>query len=142
MSSKAKKIRNFLLALSPVAILGTILIFLTLDSYSPHPGEPLYKTYCANCHGPEGEGLRSLYPPLAGSDYLAEHQAELPCILKNGLDGPIMVNGKDYNMAMPGVPTLTDGEVTNLVNYINGNWGNEYPHRTMKEVRVELKNCK
>ncbi|NQZ78447.1 MAG: cytochrome c, partial [Ekhidna sp.] len=35
-------------------------------------GAKIYATYCANCHQQDGKGLASLYPPLAGSDYLME----------------------------------------------------------------------
>ena len=141
MSSKANKVRNTILAITPLVILSGILLYFTFDSYSPHPGEPLYQTHCANCHGPEGEGLRDLYPPLAQSDYLAANEDILPCIIKAGMSGPIQVNGKEYNMLMPGVPFLSDGEVTNLMNYIYGRWENDGRHVTLTEVREDLANC-
>ena len=47
-------------------------------------GAKVYATYCANCHQQDGKGLASLYPPLAGSDYLLEDMARAACIVKNG----------------------------------------------------------
>ncbi|MFK7954070.1 MAG: cytochrome c, partial [Ekhidna sp.] len=47
-------------------------------------GAKIYTTYCANCHQQDGKGLASLYPPLAGSDYLLENLPRAACIIKNG----------------------------------------------------------
>jgi mono/diheme cytochrome c family protein len=116
---------------------------LTGCEQSPYrDGEALYKTQCANCHMDDGVGLGALMPPLAGADYLKNERDRLPCILIHGLADTIVVNGKTYAEKMPGVPTLTAVEVTNILNYINNAWGNQNGVFTLEEVRKALETCK
>ena len=44
-----------------------------------------------------------------------------------GNDGPITVNGVQYNGVMPGFAYLTDDEVAAVVTYIFRSWGNDFP---------------
>lgn len=44
----------------------------------------------------------ALIPPLAGADYLANNQANLPCLIRKGIQDTIVVNGKVYAEKMPG----------------------------------------
>ncbi|MCC6412692.1 MAG: cytochrome c [Saprospiraceae bacterium] len=105
-------------------------------------GEALYKAQCANCHMDDGRGLGALMPPLAGADYLKKERAQLPCILMFGLADTIVVNGQTYGEKMPGVPTLTAVEITNILNYVNNAWGNQNGVFTLEEVRKSLETCK
>ena len=104
-------------------------------------GHSLYEVYCGNCHAHDGQGLVGNIPPLANSDYLAERQSEMPCLMKKGLKGGILVNGKSYDGVMLGIGQLSDVEITNILNYINNEWGNKKPYVTIQEVGVWLKNC-
>lgn len=90
-------------------------------------GEALYTQHCANCHGPEGAGLGTLMPPLAGADYLRRHRAALPCVVRRGLRGPLTVNGQAYNGQMPAfdAQTISDADVANILNYVRAAWGND-----------------
>lgn len=111
----------------------------------PNPfreGERLYKANCANCHMDDGVGLSALIPPLASSDYLVVHRERLPCILRHGLTDTIVVNGKMYAENMPGVPTLSAIQVTNLLNFINNSWGNQNGVYRLDEVEAALQQCK
>lgn len=105
-------------------------------------GERLYQANCANCHLDNGAGLGALIPPLAKADYLAANRDLLPCILKYGLKDTIVVNGTQYAEAMPGVPTLSDIQITNLLNFIGNSWGNTLPTYRLDEVRVLLEQCR
>ncbi len=89
-----------------------------------------------------GEGLRSLYPPLANSDYLEKNHDQLACIIANGMSGKIVVNGKEYDQAMAGVTALNDIEINNIINYINHAWGNNLGKSNIVDVRAKLKECK
>ncbi len=105
-------------------------------------GQFLYKQICANCHMDDGSGLGLLIPPLAGADFLRDHQAELPCIIHRGLSGKITVNGKEYGgQEMAGLPTLTDVEITNICNYVNTSFGNAGRVVSLQEVQRALANC-
>lgn len=92
-------------------------------------GAALYAEHCANCHGPQGDGLGLLIPPLAGADYLTTHRSALPCIVRHGLRGPLTINGKGYDGVMPGFgrEKLSDADVANVLNYIRTSWGNRAP---------------
>ncbi len=104
-------------------------------------GKSLYRQHCSNCHQPDGRGLASLYPPLAKSDYLMQDIPRATCISKNGQEGSIVVNNKEYNMKMPGVPTLTNLEVAEIMTYIANSWGNEYGFISVSDVKKNLENC-
>ena len=89
----------------------------------------------------DGSGLRGLIPPLANADYLKEHQEDLACIMKYGIKGPMMVNGKEYNTEMAGIPSLNDIQINNIINYINHAWGNDFGDSNVKKVKKALDNC-
>ena len=131
-----------------VSLLFAILTLITLasskcDVQNPHTqGAFLYKGYCGNCHMENGKGLKGLYPPLAQSDFLKNNQNKLTCIINMGISGPIVVNGKTYDHAMAGNPSLNDVEITNIINYINNAWGNEFGEISITDVKKQLSKCK
>lgn len=104
-------------------------------------GQQLYAQQCANCHMDDGSGLRGLIPPLAGADYLTRHRDQLPCLIRHGQQGEIVVNGQRYNRPMPGVPDLTEVHITNILNYIQTNFGNNNEVFTVQEVKRALEQC-
>ncbi|GLR17405.1 c-type cytochrome [Portibacter lacus] len=104
-------------------------------------GERLYQTYCSNCHGLDGNGLKNLYPPLNNSDYLKENNEKFACIILNGLEEEIVVNGKKYMMPMEGFKNLTDVDITNIINYVNSAWDNKLPETSIQEVKKNLESC-
>ncbi|ALW85851.1 hypothetical protein AUC43_12555 [Hymenobacter sedentarius] len=111
-------------------------------SNNRHQGERLYAQHCASCHGDQGQGLARLVPPLAGSDYLVDHRAELPCLLRQGQNEVIVVNGVGYHNVMPGNKSLSPAQLTNLLNYIESHWGNEAAPRTIRYVQQQLDSCR
>lgn len=126
----------------PYGVFLLLAIFFSQCQPNLHrEGERLYKTHCANCHMDTGEGLSALIPPIAGADFLGKNRERLPCLLRHGIKDSIVVNGKIYAEEMPGVPTLSDVHVTNLLNYINSNWGNNNQPYQLDEVRALLGKC-
>lgn len=103
-------------------------------------GAKVYTTYCANCHQQDGKGLASLYPPLAGSDYLMENLQRAACIIKNGQSKEIVVNGVTYNQMMPGNP-ITNLEVAEVLTFIANAWGNDGGLVGVKDVDKWLEEC-
>ncbi len=81
-------------------------------------GTALFTEHCSSCHGAAGEGFRSLYPPLAGSRFLTEELAQLPCIIRHGLRGEIVVDGRIFNQVMPGNPRLSVDEISRIISYM------------------------
>jgi len=111
------------------------------DSNPYKQGQLLYENYCQNCHQENGEALLGLIPPLKNSDYLQNHQAELPCIIRHGLVGEIMVNGLPYNHEMPENDKFSEIEIANIINFVNHQWGNDYGYVSYDAVRETLKKC-
>ena len=98
--------------------------------------------YCSNCHMENGEGLKGLIPPLAKADYLTNFRADLPCIIRKGQKGKIVVNGVEYGQQeMLPIAKLTDFEITNILNYIGTTWGNTEKIWTVDEVLQGLEQC-
>ncbi len=87
-------------------------------------GKALFDGTCATCHQPNGEGMAGVFPPLAKSDYIAADKTRLASVILHGLQGPVTVNGKDYNSVMPPMNQLTDDEVANIATYVLNSWGN------------------
>lgn len=100
-------------------------------------GKELYEQNCANCHQKDGKGLQSLYPPIAGSDYLKDKEKVI-YIIKNGLAGEILVNGKKYNQPMPANNQLTNLDIAEVVTYIYYEWNGETKITDVKEVEKVL----
>jgi nitrite reductase (NO-forming) len=87
-------------------------------------GQVLFAGTCSTCHQGNGEGLQGVFPPLAKSDFIAADPKRVAKIITHGLQGPIKVNGHDYNSIMPPMAQLTDDEVANITTYVLNTWGN------------------
>jgi len=104
-------------------------------------GEVLYKTYCVNCHQPDGSGLGRVYPPLNQSDFMQNNHNEVICLIKNGREGELWVNGVMYNQPMKGIPSLTELEVAELATYIYNTWNNQGGLVELDDVSSALSSC-
>lgn len=104
-------------------------------------GEILYNYYCANCHSEDGTGLKGLIPPLANADWVKNNPTQLACLIRNGMKGKVVVNGKTYDQEMAGFPQLTRYELANIINYINQAWGNDYGVIKVTDIKKELEVC-
>jgi mono/diheme cytochrome c family protein len=92
-------------------------------------GRQFYLTMCANCHGTDGKGLSRFAPPLIGSEWVLGDEKRLSLILLHGLEGPLQVNGKHYDVpeilpVMPSHSTMDDGAIADILTYIRNEWGN------------------
>ena len=87
-------------------------------------GKALFAGTCSTCHQPDGKGMAGVFPPLAKSDYIAADKQRLASVILHGLQGPVKVNGVDYNSIMPPMSQLTDDEVANISTYVLNSWGN------------------
>jgi mono/diheme cytochrome c family protein len=105
-------------------------------------GENLYRKHCSNCHQSNGKGLGLLYPPLDSSDYIDNHFHEVMCLIRYGISGELIVNGKNFNKAMPAIPTLTDLEIAELTTYLYNTWGRKKGIADVKEATAILERCR
>jgi len=86
------------------------------DDEALRAGAEVYNAVCASCHQPGGVGLAGQFPPLIDNpnvddaDYVED-------VIRNGLSGPIEVNGETYDSVMP-PQTLGDAEIAAVITYI------------------------
>jgi len=101
-------------------------------------GKRLYGDTCAKCHQPDGLGLPSQYPPLAGSEWvLAPGPARMIRIVLDAAQGPIKVKGMEFNNVMtPWRDTLTDRQIAALITFVRTQkeWGHNASPVTPEEV--------
>ena len=92
-------------------------------------GRQHYLTACAGCHGTDGAGMNRMAPTLIGSEWVLGDEKRLALILLHGIEGPIEVGGKVYDVpeilpVMPSHSTMDDGAITAIMTYIRNEWGN------------------
>jgi len=104
-------------------------------------GEQLYTQHCSNCHQKNGTGLGLVYPPLDTSDYMDHNFDAVICLMKNGVKGELIVNGKSFNKSMPGIPTLTDLEITEIATYIYNTWSHQRDSIDAQSIARILDQC-
>ncbi|MGV3660490.1 MAG: DUF7133 domain-containing protein [Prosthecobacter sp.] len=85
-------------------------------------GRTTYNTLCTACHQPHGFGLDGLAPPLVDSEWVLGRPEILARIIMHGLAGPVKVSGRNFNLAMPPLPQLTDEDVAGVITYIRREW--------------------
>ena len=91
---------------------------------SMEAGKRVYERACTVCHQSEGQGIRSVFPPIAKSDYLMKDLNRSIRELITGSSGEITVNGIKYNGVMPATG-LNDKDIADVLNYIRNSWGNK-----------------
>jgi mono/diheme cytochrome c family protein len=96
-------------------------------------GKLVYEGNCISCHMANGEGLEGAFPPLAKTGRLTDKK-RLVKIIYNGLEGPITVNGKEYNNQMNPL-ALSEQEVTDVLNYIRNSWANKHQPMKVSEIK-------
>ena len=101
----------------------------------------IYLKYCASCHGPKGEGLRSLYPALQGSSYLAQRIDQLPCLVASGVKAVPTAASRSTKMLMPSFNYLDIEDMTDLIIYMHTTWGSEGITPSKQDVEKWLRNC-
>jgi mono/diheme cytochrome c family protein len=114
-------------------------------------GRNIYKTLCAACHGPNGEGMpmpdkpdMKLAPPLAGSPRVMDNNYRFATeILLKGMNGPI--DGIAYGGTMAPMEANTDEWAAAVLTYIRRSWDNSagpVGPGNVKKVRGWHKNMK
>lgn len=105
-----------------------LLIFCCLASASgaAEDGKAQYEMFCGACHHEAGKGAGDgSFPPLAESRWVKGDSERMVQIVLHGLQGPVEVKNKTYNLAMPPQgAALTDEQIAAIVTYVRGAWGN------------------
>jgi len=110
-----------------------------IDSKLFAEGRQKYLNLCASCHGTAGEGMPRFAPPLKQSEWVTENEQKLVMIILHGMEGPVTVNGKQYDIPdilpnMPSFTTLQDEDIAAIATYIRNTWGHAAPEVTRRTV--------
>lgn len=100
-------------------------------------GRAVYEVACGVCHGSDGLGKPAQAPPLAGSEWVAKDITSLARIPLAGLNGPIQVAGKNWNLSMaPMGATLSDADLSAVLTHIRESWGNKNGAVTADQIKA------
>ena len=108
-------------------------------------GLVIYRGTCAGCHGPDGEGIEHIGPPLRESEFVKGPNDRLGMIILNGLEGPIHINGKLYrfNGAMPQFrDVFSDEEIAGIMDYLHNSFITADPKLSYGLPRVKPEEIK
>ena len=121
----------------PAAVMIVAVALTGADQATMDRGAKVYKGYCSSCHQANGQGLSTIYPPLAKSDWLKNTPKEKVIeAVVYGLKGPITVNGKKYNGVMNPLPTnFKDEDIAAVITYVYNSWGNPGTVVTVADVQ-------
>jgi mono/diheme cytochrome c family protein len=111
---------------APALITGAVLSAPASAADAPAVAYPLgaasFQANCVVCHGPSGEGLPNLAPPLLSypARYAAtpEGRRQLAMTMLYGMIGEITVGDKHFNFAMPDFARLDDPTLAATLNYV------------------------
>jgi mono/diheme cytochrome c family protein/glucose/arabinose dehydrogenase len=96
-------------------------------------GFALFSSTCQPCHGPDGNGVRALGPPLNGSEWVLGDKNKLISIVLFGLTGPVKVGEKIYKAPevsgeMPAIgqnKEFNDEDIAQILSFIRNAWSNK-----------------
>lgn len=90
---------------------------------APATAEPkaAFVARCSMCHQAGGEGLAGQFPRLAGRAagiaQSPEGRRYMTRVVLNGMAGPISVDGKPLMGVMPGMSTMSDTEIAEILSH-------------------------
>jgi mono/diheme cytochrome c family protein len=114
-----------------------ILVSLA-SAVSAQDGGQLYTTYCSACHGLDGKGATGgQFPPLAGSPWVQGDPGRAIQIVLHGLNGPVEVAGRTYNLEMPPQgAAIPDDQLAAILTHVRASWDNASPAVTPDMIKA------
>lgn len=110
------------LILGLVALLATyLLLAVPATAQDGQEGQEAYNATCSGCHGRDGNGLPGSFPPLVDNSRALD-EGYVSSIIRNGLSGPLEVNGITYDAQMPAFSQLSEAEVAAIAAFVATNF--------------------
>ena len=102
------------------------------------PGGRIYAAVCAACHMPNGSGVPSMQPPLAGSPVVAGDTDRLINVLLKGPAAVLPPDREKYQNVMPPFGQVySDADLASVINYIRANFAPKAPRVTPEQVAAQ-----
>jgi mono/diheme cytochrome c family protein len=112
----------------------------TAQGGSTAQGSKVFIVNCASCHQVDGRGVAGTFPPLAGNAVVVGDPVKVIHIVRYGLTGRVVVNGKAFNGLMPAwSPQLSDADIAAAITYARSSWGNKASSVTADQVSAVSK---
>jgi glucose/arabinose dehydrogenase len=99
-------------------------------------GADIYMQYCATCHQGQGGGVPGEFPPLTSSEWAMGDKGRLIRAVLHGVQGPIEIDGEQYDEVMPGHAFLEDEDLAALLTFIRNSFDNVADPVHESEVRL------
>ena len=82
-----------------------------------------YLQFCTDCHRADGQGVKNVFPPLAGNTALtSDDPSTLLHITLTGWKSP-QTQAHARVLTMPGFARLGDAEIADIANFVRKSWG-------------------
>jgi mono/diheme cytochrome c family protein len=98
-----------------------LLLAMAASEAAVASGPQTFTSRCSMCHQPSGMGLPGQFPRLSGrvSEIAASPEGRdyLAKVLLYGLYGPITVDDKKIAGLMPGMGTMSDQDIADVLNH-------------------------
>jgi mono/diheme cytochrome c family protein/glucose/arabinose dehydrogenase len=98
-------------------------------------GRQIYAEICTACHLSNGGGAPGLAPPLKHSEWVLGPKERAARIVLHGLNGPMLVNGTEWNLDMPAY-SASDEDLAAILTYVRREWGHGAEPVSPDEVRI------
>jgi mono/diheme cytochrome c family protein len=103
---------------------------------SASDGGAIYTANCSSCHQSDGQGIAGAFPPLAGNPTVTGNPVAVVTIVKDGLEGRLVVKGRAYSGIMPRwKDLLSDEQIADVISYIRSSWKNNAPGVSIADVQ-------
>jgi len=113
---------------------GTTVMSESMQTMQDHPGKKLYDQYCKACHLDNGQGIRGIHPPLAGTKTVNGDIDKLIQITIKGMSGKVVIDGVEYNGLMPPHSHLTNHQIADVLTYVRQSFTNNSSAITPEQV--------
>ena len=124
-------------AFASASALACFLAFSIGCNQNPYQqGQVLYEFHCAGCHSSDGSGLAKLIPALDSSNLSLSDPAKLICLIKNGIPMDSLTRQQ-----MPPNKSLSETELTNLINYLGWVYTSKKQVITIRESQQMYDAC-
>lgn len=99
-------------------------------------GKTAYQQYCQACHQADGTGVPGAFPPIANNPNVVGKPEYIAQAVIGGVNGPLEVNGTQYNGVMPSMAYISNEVIADLANFIEQEWNGSGTKVTAEDIEA------